>query len=344
MQRDANNCSFTQYRIAKPATTANRGWLLTNQRKGRVMATAKHILSGIYKITHIDSGKVYVGSAVNLKKRLGRHRDDLRNKNHHSTKLQRAWDKHGEDQFAFSVIEYLTDKDQLIPREQFWIDSLAAVTNGYNTVPVAGSSLGHKASPETKERIRRARLGSKATPEAKANMSKFQSIRMSSPEAKAFIASIHLGRKRSDETKAKITAGKIGKVVSAEARLNMSTAQKARAPATAETRAKISAANTGSKRSEETKARMSAAQKALAARPESKAWRSALHSGKTISPEQRAAISAALKGKKLSPETIAKRSASYAANKLARLQEAINQDTSSLFHEVADSQDQTPHL
>ena len=30
--------------------------------------------SGIYKITHIDSGKVYVGSAVNFPKRWSDHR------------------------------------------------------------------------------------------------------------------------------------------------------------------------------------------------------------------------------------------------------------------------------
>lgn len=277
--------------------------------------------SGIYAVRNTVNGKVYVGSAVNILKRWRRHRDDLRNRDHHSTKLKRAWDKYGETNFEFIVLESVDDAAQLIPREQFWIDKLGAYANGYNGVPTAGSTLGYKATPETRERIARVRLGAKASDEAKANMSRFQRIRMATPEAKAMISAVHLGAKRSEQTKANISAGKRGKTVSAEARANMSAAQKARAPATAVTRAKISEANTGSKRSEETKARMSAAQKAVAARPESKAWRSAVHSGKTIPPEMRERIAAALRGRKLSPEQIAKSLAGKAAKKLARIQE-----------------------
>ena len=61
--------------------------------------------SGIYAIVHIETGRKYVGSAVNLTKRWNIHRHGLRNKKHHSAALQRAWDKYGEAAFSFEVLE-----------------------------------------------------------------------------------------------------------------------------------------------------------------------------------------------------------------------------------------------
>ena len=61
--------------------------------------------SGIYQIRNLVNGKVYVGSAVNLQHRRREHRSDLRNGNHHSIKLQRAYNKYGESSFAFEILE-----------------------------------------------------------------------------------------------------------------------------------------------------------------------------------------------------------------------------------------------
>lgn len=47
--------------------------------------------SGVYAIRHLLSGKCYVGSAKNMRRRWGRHRADLVAGSHHSVKLQRAW-------------------------------------------------------------------------------------------------------------------------------------------------------------------------------------------------------------------------------------------------------------
>lgn len=60
--------------------------------------------SGIYLIRCTATKRVYVGSAVDLKRRWTDHRRDLRNGVHHSAKLQRAWNRFGADAFSFEPV------------------------------------------------------------------------------------------------------------------------------------------------------------------------------------------------------------------------------------------------
>lgn len=71
--------------------------------------------SGIYKIVNKINGKYYLGSAKHIKNRWKRHRYELRHNKHHSTHLQRAWNKYGESNFAFVIIE---ECDNVQEREQ----------------------------------------------------------------------------------------------------------------------------------------------------------------------------------------------------------------------------------
>jgi group I intron endonuclease len=59
----------------------------------------------IYKIECLENGKVYIGQTKNLRKRWDEHKYELRKGVHHSTHMQRAWTKFGEENFKFSVIE-----------------------------------------------------------------------------------------------------------------------------------------------------------------------------------------------------------------------------------------------
>ena len=110
--------------------------------------------SGIYLIQNKVNGKVYVGSAVNIQKRWREHKKDLRKGKHHSQRLQHSWNKHGEDNFQFIVIELCQPKN-LIKLEQFMLDLLCSYEDdkGYNICPTAGSQLGLKRSKETKRKI-----------------------------------------------------------------------------------------------------------------------------------------------------------------------------------------------
>lgn len=127
-------------------------------------------ISGIYQITCIPTGKIYIGSAVDLWNRRRLHCNDLRgksNRSHHSRYLQRAWDKYGEAAFSFAVLEYC-DRDKLIEREQYYLDIYQAYdpSKGYNTAKIAGSSLGIRPSPEARRKQSERLKGRKRGPMA----------------------------------------------------------------------------------------------------------------------------------------------------------------------------------
>jgi group I intron endonuclease len=109
--------------------------------------------SGIYTIRHnVEGGCVYVGSSVNTKRRLIMHKSHLRHNQHHSSKLQRYWNKYTESQFLCETIEYVPDLSQLIEREQYWIDKLKAYgDSGFNMRPIADRSTGMSISKEHKK-------------------------------------------------------------------------------------------------------------------------------------------------------------------------------------------------
>ncbi len=62
-------------------------------------------MQGIYKITNKVNGYYYLGSSVNTEERKRVHWWALRNSRHENLKLQRAWNKYGEESFEFSVVE-----------------------------------------------------------------------------------------------------------------------------------------------------------------------------------------------------------------------------------------------
>lgn len=228
---------------------------------------------GIYQILHVDSGRVYVGSAVNIAQRWAAHRSCLQRGSHRNNRLQAAWFRFGPAAFTFSVLELLPDGPyilaELIPFEQIWIDALSAVhpRRGFNACRIAGSNLGMKLSAETRAKMSAAQLGRKPSSETCAKIA--LASKANWPQASARLQEHNIGRIFSAETRAKIGA----------ANKNPS----------AETRVKCGAANVGRHPSAEVRAKQSAAAK-----------------GRIRSPEAIAKQIVALTGKKHSPETIAK--------------------------------------
>jgi group I intron endonuclease len=178
---------------------------------------------GIYQITNIETGKFYVGSSMNLRKRWNGHVSQLQRGKHPNVHLQRAWDIDGAEAFEFTVLEYVEDIANLLPLEQHWMDRLDAALHGYNFCTRAGSRLGTKQSEEAKRKISEGGKGLKRSDETRKRMSEsFKSRTLSlehrkklseaqrarSPESRARQAAKLIGRKLSPESIAKREATK----------------------------------------------------------------------------------------------------------------------------------------
>lgn len=77
---------------------------------------------GIYRIKNLVNGKCYYGSSKQIKKRWKTHLNDLKNGKHHNIHLQRSWNKHGEVNFLFEVVEKC-DETILLELEQKYLNS-----------------------------------------------------------------------------------------------------------------------------------------------------------------------------------------------------------------------------
>lgn len=112
---------------------------------------------GIYAIINIITDKLYVGSSVYIRDRWNLHRNQLNDNKHHCKYLQRAWNKYGQINFIFTVIEFCV-RENLIEKEQYWIDSLKPE---YNSFLIAGSALGYKHTEETKAKMKLKQISQK---------------------------------------------------------------------------------------------------------------------------------------------------------------------------------------
>ena len=91
-------------------------------------------ICGVYKIKNIVNDKFYIGSSKDIKNRWKQHKDQLRANKHGNAYLQNAWNKYGEKNFTFEVIEECEPSIQF-EREQYYLNELNPFDNrGYNIV------------------------------------------------------------------------------------------------------------------------------------------------------------------------------------------------------------------
>jgi group I intron endonuclease len=90
---------------------------------------------GIYCIHNIKNGKRYIGQSTRLDKRYEEHFYMLKNKKHHSIKLQEAYTKEtNKDIFQFEILEFVDNSYELDIKEQYYIDLYDSYYNGYNCI------------------------------------------------------------------------------------------------------------------------------------------------------------------------------------------------------------------
>lgn len=174
--------------------------------------------SGIYKITCIPTGKIYVGSAVNLYVRRVEHFSQLRHQKHRNLYLQRAWNKYGENAFEFSVIE-LVLIPFLIEREQYWLDKLKTYDrrNGFNIFKTANSSLGHTFSFEFRQKVSDGLRGKQKTEEHRQKLSEANRGKKASLETRKKLSKARKGQPHSKEHSQNIGKALAGRKRSAQA-------------------------------------------------------------------------------------------------------------------------------
>ena len=186
---------------------------------------------GIYLIRNRISEKFYVGSSIDINRRWVRHIDDLNKNKHHSIKLQNSWNKHGQNNFDFFVIQKC-DISNLEKLEQKWIDTLGVYKNGYNCTSISQNigllpktaehkrkiglaHKGRKLTEESKDKIRQKMLGKKRKPrsqETKLKISQANKGKVRTKEMREHLSAVKTGvphgRKMTDEHKAALLAGR----------------------------------------------------------------------------------------------------------------------------------------
>lgn len=85
-------------------------------------------VSGIYCIENTVNNKTYIGSSKNIYQRLLKHFALLRHNKHQNSHLQNAWNKYGEDNFRWFIIEFC-DIEKLEQLEQESINLFGAEYN-----------------------------------------------------------------------------------------------------------------------------------------------------------------------------------------------------------------------
>jgi group I intron endonuclease len=93
---------------------------------------------GIYGIHNVITDKWYVVSSLEMTKRWRRHLWELRNGRHHSPKLQRSLDKHGEAAFQLVLLGECSEAE-LETLETEALQRFNSKENGYN---IAGEAKG----------------------------------------------------------------------------------------------------------------------------------------------------------------------------------------------------------
>lgn len=124
--------------------------------------------SGIYLWTNLVNDKRYVGSSVNLMRRLGEYLNPARLERElirGESVIYRAMMKYGYLSFSFEILEVVEidsnlsdeEKDKILQKlEQNYIDKLQPE---YNILKIAGSNRGHTLSEETRKKMSLAKKG-----------------------------------------------------------------------------------------------------------------------------------------------------------------------------------------
>jgi len=156
-------------------------WLLFKKQIESIDQFPENTFGFIYKITHVDTNKVYVGSTVDIDSRIRHHIADLERGESTCKPLQRLFDEKPE---VVAVFKETPDRDTAYMEEQRFID-----------IYRNKSLLLNIGSIDAKRPF----SGLKHTEETLKKMSEVKTGKITSDETKAKLSKIHTGRVQSEE-------------------------------------------------------------------------------------------------------------------------------------------------
>lgn len=184
---------------------------------------------GIYMIQNKVNNKIYIGQAVDIADRWGKHKAGLRGNYHDNTHLQRSWNKYGEDNFEFTILLECEESD-LNMYEEYYIFELMTYDDrvGYNKTY---GGEGGRPTEKTRRKMSESHKGKTLSEETRKKLSTINTGKTMSEEARKKMSEAK--KNISEETRKKLSESKkgenhpqYGKHLSEEHRRKMSEAKK----------------------------------------------------------------------------------------------------------------------
>ena len=169
---------------------------------------SKILSTVIYKITNLITNKFYIGSTCDFNKRKYAHLNHLKNNKYYNKKLQNSWNKYGESNFVFEILEH-TSRENLIKLEQQYLDFYKPYDKnvGYNIAKLTttnnfGVKKNTKQIPWNK--------GLKLSSSWNKGVATSDETKKKQSQAKIGAKHPNFGKQRSEETKNKISLSQKG--------------------------------------------------------------------------------------------------------------------------------------
>jgi group I intron endonuclease len=168
------------------------------------------MISGIYCIENRINNKKYIGCSKDIERRWYHHKRDLESNNHSNRYLQSSYNKYGENNFKFSIIQELPySKKQLQLMETYWIIYFSSFRDfgmGYNLTLGGEGNWGLTLSEETKKRLSEVNKGKILSKEVREKIS-YGVLKSNTEEVRKRKSESHKGMKRSLDSVKKSSDG-----------------------------------------------------------------------------------------------------------------------------------------
>lgn len=172
----------------------------------------------VYKLS-FDCGMFYIGSSINLARRIVQYRYNLYNRNDINKKLKLALNSH--NSATISIIEVCKTEEEVRAREDYHIKLNFDDINFLNRSKSAYSNRVVVFSKEERYAHGNGMRGKKLTPEQLQRFSDAQKGKKHTEATKKLLSEMKKGFKFSDEHKAKLSKAKKGITLSDERKLVM---------------------------------------------------------------------------------------------------------------------------